>query len=416
MILNTLLFISITMIILVALSNIVIDRYTSSRGLVYSKQSYLVAHSAAEEALYRLKNNINMPTTDSISLSSGSANIAVSDIVGGKKILVKGQSGGYERDMEIQVRLGTGVSFHYGIQSGIGGFDMRNSSSVTGNVFSNGFVTGFGNSILGDVIAAGPTGTISGIVATGTIYAHTLQNSSAEKNAFYQNIDSYTSSHVSGTKFPNSPDQPMVDYPISDAQIEQWEDDAAQTGATCSGGTYTINTDTTIGPLKIPCNLEIKGAHTVVTIKGPIWVVGNITTQSGPTIQMSPDLGSNSVAMIADNPAASTTSGVIDLGQGTTFQGSGSVGSYIFMISQNGSVENGGSVQAINIGQSSSALVAYAAHGMVWLSQSVSLRELTAYKIRLTQSANVVYDTGLANALFEAGPGGSYNILNWLEI
>jgi hypothetical protein len=86
------------------------------------------------------------------------------------------------------------------------------------------------------------------------------------------------------------------------------------------------------------------------------------------------------------------------------------------MISQNNSSENGGSTDAISMSQGASALVAYASHGQITLSQSVSLKEVTAYKIILTQSANVTYDTGLPSTVFSTGPSGGYSILNWKEI
>jgi uncharacterized protein YebE (UPF0316 family) len=66
--------------------------------------------------------------------------------------------------------------------------------------------------------------------------------------------------------------------------------------------------------------------------------------------------------------------------------------------------------------QGASALVAYASHGQITLSQSVSVKEVTAYKIILTQSANVTYDTGLPNTLFESGPSGGYDVTYWGEI
>ena len=122
------------------------------------------------------------------------------------------------------------------------------------------------------------------------------------------------------------------------------------------------------------------------------------------------------MAFISDNPSDRTTGSVISLGQSTNFQGSGAANSYVFMISQNNSAETGGSVQAITLGQSSNALVAYASHGLISLSQSVSVSEVTAYKIALTQTANVQYDKGLPNLAFSAGPSGGYNILYWQEV
>ena len=78
------------------------------------------------------------------------------------------------------------------------------------------------------------------------------------------------------------------------------------------------------------------------------------------------------------------------------------------MISQNNSAETGGSTNAISMGQGASALVGYASHGQITLSQSTNVKEITAYKIVLTNTASVTYDTGLSNTLFESGPGGSW--------
>ena len=86
------------------------------------------------------------------------------------------------------------------------------------------------------------------------------------------------------------------------------------------------------------------------------------------------------------------------------------------MISQNNSAETGGSTNAISMGQGASALVSYASHGQITLQQSVSVKEVTAYKIILQNSANVTYDTGLPSVLFESGPAGGYDITSWKEI
>src|SRR6185295_15723259 len=114
-------------------------------------------------------------------------------------------------------------------------------------------------------------------------------------------------------------------------------------------------------------------------------VTGNITTQTGPTIRIDPALGSQNVAIIADNPSNQTGSGIITVGQSTIFLGSGSAGSFVFLISQNKSAEQGGSTVAISMAQGASALVAYASHGLLTLSQSVSVKEATGYKIALSQ-------------------------------
>jgi hypothetical protein len=414
LIINVLLLSTITAIIILGVINPILSRYTSAKESVESKRAFILANSAIDEAVYRLKNSKQLNASTTITLSANTASIDTTNTTAGKDITVTMPSNPYQRNIKVSLALGTGISFHYGIQSGRGGFVLNNSSSVTGNIFSSGTITGSGNYIYGDIISSGSTGSISGIHATGTAFAHTITNSTIDKDAYYV---SKTNTTVSGTSYPNSPDQSDAELPISDEQITTWESDAEAGGtASCSSGKYTISSSVSIGPKKIPCDLVIKGVGIVVTITGPIWATGNIDTQNSPIVKIDPALGNQNVAIIADNPSNRTTSSIITLGQNTSFQGSGTIGSYVFMISQNNSSEGGGSVNAINVGQSSNALVGYASHGQVSLSQSVSLKEITAYKIILSNTSNVTYDTGLANSLFSAGPGGGYNLLEWKEI
>jgi hypothetical protein len=160
--------------------------------------------------------------------------------------------------------------------------------------------------------------------------------------------------------------------------------------------------------VKIACNLVVKSSSGILKVTGPIWVAGNLTTQTGPTIKIDPALGSQNVPIIADNPSNRSGSGMISVGQSTVFQGSGAPNSFVFLISQNNSAETGGSTVAVSMSQGASALVAYAAHGLLTLSQSVSVKQATGYKISLSQSANVTYDTGLPTTVFASGPGGSW--------
>jgi hypothetical protein len=419
---ETVLFIAIILAITIGIINPIISSYASIQSFSASKQAFLASDSGIEEALYRLKNSKQVPGSISLSVGSASSTINVTSIASGKRIYSVGQNARYFRNEQLDVAFGTGIAFHYGIQSGQGGFVLQNSSSITGNVFSSGTVTGAGNMINGDVISAGSSGLINGIHATGTAFAHTIQNSTVDKDAYYM---VKTSTTVGGTSYPNSPDQGPVALPISDAQISQWESDALSGGVMLSSecdsyssstNTCTISTSKSIGPKKIPFNLFIKSSSGVLTVKGALWVVGNITTQTGPTIRMDPALGAQNVAVIADDPSDNITNGIITVGQSTIFAGSGTPGSFVFMISQNKSSETGGSTDAISMNQGASALVTYASHGQITLSQSVSIKEATAYKIILTQSANVTYDTGLPNTLFSAGPGGGYDPIEWDEI
>jgi hypothetical protein len=58
----------------------------------------------------------------------------------------------------------------------------------------------------------------------------------------------------------------------------------------------------------------------------------------------------------------------------------------------------------------------YAGHGEIELQNNTDLTEITAYRVRLINSTEVVYDTGLANSVFVTGPGGSYTVDTWQEV
>lgn len=406
----------------------------AERRSIATAQALALAEAGIDQAVYQLNQNVlytgetnaTLSTTGTFSTTLTNIDSATKRVTAIATSTYHGQSVTKKISATISINSSV-ISFHYGVQAGNGGFTLFNSSSITGNVFSGGPVigsggatscgvaSGTGNCIYGDVVSTGASGTIYGIHATGTAFAHTLGNASTgttiEDDAYYM---TKTNTTVRGSLYPNSTDQDAVDLPISDAQITEWETQAQAGGviSSCDGsGNYTINSSVSIGPIKIACNLVIKSSSAIVTVQGPIWVTGNITTQTGPTIRLDAALGSQNVAIIADNPSNRAGSGIITVGQSTIFQSSGAAGSFVFLISQNNSVENGGSTVALSLSQGASALVAYASHGLASLSQSVSVKEVTAYKIELSQSANVVYDTGLPNTLFKSGTGGSWSYL-----
>ena len=411
------LFVSITVVFGIATP--ILKQVRISKDLILSKGSYELANGAIEDILYRLQNNKQVASSELLTVGQVTVTSVVTNTATGKQIISTANIGNKIRKIKSNILLGTGISFHYGVQAGMGGFVLQNSSSITGNVFSGGTITGSGNYIYGDVISAGASGLISGIHATGTAYSHTIQNSTIDKNAYYQTINSTT---VSGSNcpnphcFPGSVDQTVAPLPISDTQITDWETEAASGGtASCSGGTYTINSTVTIGPKKIPCNLVISNSA-IVTITGYIWVTGNITVQNSSLVKMDPSLGSQNVAIIADNPVDRLNSSIFTVANSATFQNSGTAGSFVFLISMNNSAESGGGVAAFSLSNSASALVAYAPHGLIPISNSVSLKEVTAYRITMQNSSNIKYDTGLPSVLFDSGPAGGYEVIDWYEI
>ncbi len=108
-----------------------------------SKQSYYLAESGVEDALYRLQNRMTISNTETISLNSSSATTTITDAgLGIKNILSTGNVSNYQRKISAAVNVGSGLSFTYGIQAGDLGLSMGQSTVVNGSVYSNGNISG----------------------------------------------------------------------------------------------------------------------------------------------------------------------------------------------------------------------------------------------------------------------------------
>ncbi len=405
-------FISITLAL--GLSTPVVREYINARDFEKSKGAYYLSEAGHEDLLYRIKKLKQYDAVETLILGGNTAITTITTIDSSNKLVNSiGTIAQNTRRVKSAVATGSGASFSFGVQAGNGGIFMENSSSITGNVYSNGIVQGSGsNLITGSVVSATSTGSVTGISSGGNVYSHTIGNSTIGGNAYYFSPSTITSTTVSGTRFPGSADQATTTLPISDAQIAQFEADAAA-GGTFSGP-CTINSPTTWTARKVTCTeLEIKST---LTILGWIWVTGNVEIENSGRIVLASSLGALSAGIIAGNPANRLTSSKIEIENSATFSGSGTVGSYVFLISQNNSAETGGSNIAIELKNSASGdILLYAAHGEVSIANNTALKEVTAYRVRLKNSANVTYTSGLSNVLFVGSPTGAWNINDWKE-
>ncbi|MES2059453.1 MAG: hypothetical protein V4438_00295 [Patescibacteria group bacterium] len=415
------LFMLVTMTIVFGIASPIVRQLSSANEYIKSKQSYYAAEAVSEDAFYRYKNNIAIVFPEVITIDGATAT-ATQAVTGSNQSTITGEGNNNGVIRKIAKDIGTtnGFSFTYAMQSGLGGVSFDNNSYAIGNIYSNGSVTGGGNYIYGAVVSAGPSGLISGIHATSSAYAHTIQSSTINADAYYQSISGTT---VSGSSCPNahchsgSTDQATTTMPISDSLISQWETSAATGGSvTCSGGTYTINSDVTIGPKKIPCNLSISGSPTV-TLTGDVWVTGTIGISNSAILKVADSIGNKSLAVIADKAGSNSSSATITLINSTSFFGStGNADSYVMLVSMNSSAESGGNTVAVGITNGAVGnLLIYAPHGLIQLKNNVTLREVTGYQLSLVNNAVVSYSIGLAQPLFVSGPSGTWQIKRWRE-
>ncbi len=406
--------IAISLVVIGGLALPTAKAFQDARRLENSKQSYFTAESGVEDVAYRLKNLLSVDDEEVIELDGTFATTTIETGSDSKTVLATGDSANAIRKIGASFTVGSGASFNFGVQADQGGFNMANTSVIVGNLYSNGSVVGANTSrIEGDVVSAGSNGLISGVEAFGSAYAKTIQTSDIGGDAYYQTL---TNTTVDGTKHPGSSVLATTSLPITDLMIEEWKTAALAGGVISSPCPYQITEATSIGPVKIACDLEISGNNYVVEIDGPIWVEGNITMTNSPTIRLDSSLEDSSVAIVADKPSNRLTSSKIDLRNTTTFEGTSEEGSYVMLISQNNSAQNGGSEDAIKLNQSVYGdILLYAGHGKIDIVNSGDLKQLTAYQISMGQSARVTYTTGIASIVFSSGPGGTWNINSWGE-
>ncbi|TSC70822.1 MAG: Uncharacterized protein G01um101449_274 [Parcubacteria group bacterium Gr01-1014_49] len=260
------------------------------------------------------------------------------------------------------------------------------------------------SSITGDLdfkmyMSSIPT-SISGITVGGNAWAYTLSSCSVGGDASYQTISSCS---VSGTQHPGTAPTAPEAFPISDAQIVEWETTAAAGGTIA--GPYSISGSQTLGPKKIDGDLTVSNGGTL-TLTGPVWVNGNITLSNNASLSVSPNTGTDGAILIADATGNTAVKGRVDISNNVTITGNGSANSFPMIISTNTGTE------AIELSNNASGVILYAPYGGVEVSNGGVANQITALQLQLNNNATVTYLSGLQDASFSNGPGGSWVVVS----
>lgn len=379
-----------------------------STNITRSFQSYYLAEAGIEDALFRLTNKINFSSSYNIRIAEGTSTVEISNIIGGiRTITATGNFSNRIRKVEVIYSISSKkISFYYGAQIGDGGMIMGNGSVVEGNVFSNGSITG-GGVIQNNVVVAGNGNKIEGITVGENANVHTCKNSRIYGNLTYVAGGSVINCTVEGsTKIrPNEIDP--LPLPIPQSQIDKWKEDAAVGGIITND--LSISGTVNLGPVQIgtptvPKNLIVQNGATLI-MKGTIYVTGNFILNQRATLRLDNSYGSLSGVLISD--------GVITVENNVLISGSGQQGSYVLLLSTKSDVSN----PVINIkNNSAGSVIYYANSGLIFLKNNMKAREVTGYKIQLENNAVIQYESGLENASFSSGPGGTWEVINWKEI
>ncbi|MDO8728802.1 MAG: hypothetical protein Q7K26_02800 [bacterium] len=439
MMVATILFLVVSVTIIFGMVGPILKQQKITSQMLLSRQSYFLAEAGIEDVVYRLQTGKLVSSNENLTLSGNTVTTVTTDTAEGKQIVAIGEVKETFRKVEVNLLLGTGIAFHYGVQIGQGGLEMSNSSKIIGNVYSSGNIIGTNSArIQGTAVVAGPTGIIDGMDIDGDAWSHTirgistvggkathsmLQNTTVTGNALADSIsnctiwgtakyDTRSSCTVVGTVTTPNPDTfvsaDILPLPISETQIDAWELEATS-GGTLGSQTWSSGIRS-MGPKKINGNLNMSGdAELVVT--GTLWVTGDIKLSNTSKIRLDGGYGSSSGVVMAGIDE-SATMGYIEIVNSAQALGSGSLGSYIMLLSQ----KEGTGSDAIKTSNNSATAILYAGEGQIEISNSAALKEVTAYELEINNNAIVTYESGLANNHFSSGPGGGYDILSWKEI
>lgn len=163
MLISVLFFLSISIIVVIGFSGPLAKETALAQELTSSKKTYYLAESGVEDAFYRLKNDMEISSVETLSLNGGTATITLIDTSDGKEITSASDVNSLFRNVKIVASTSVvDVEFDFGAQAGAGGLSMTNNALIqgtggaTGNVYSNGPVVGSNNvDIDGDVTVGG---------------------------------------------------------------------------------------------------------------------------------------------------------------------------------------------------------------------------------------------------------------------
>lgn len=427
------LFFSIAIIVGGSFTSVALRHTGSSGTSLQSLQSFMVAESGVEDAIYRTKTGKQLSSQEIITLGGATAITSIVTSVNSRQITGDAFLGSIRHKMQATVSNVIGVDMPYGVQIGTGGIEMDNNSRIqgiggaVGNVFSLGDIEGdSGATITGNVTVSG---TIDDVIVHGDVRARTInRDTKVCGNAYYGSINSTAlnflnnptsptcpSPLTAGTAYPNQAPSTTIQLPIEDNTIDDWKEEA---GSNTYSGSYSLSNNATLGPVTITGSLNMTTNNKILTVAGTIYVRGNIDMSgNGVSIQCASSYGPNSCTIIAD--------GWIRIQNNGAFSGSGTAGSYLLILttaSCNGTstsippCNTAEGYSAINLHNNATGAIFYASNGKAYLHNNVNVTEIVARTLELDNNATISYELGASSPDFSAGPSGSWDITDWREI
>lgn len=256
------------------------------------------------------------------------------------------------------------------------------------------------------VLVGGDAGSITnigvGISGAGDAWANTVTNTTVTGSLYCQ-----SGSGNNKVCDISRADPVSVAYPVSSANITEWETDAAAGGST---STVTIAGSATrsLGPIKINGNLTVTAGGNL-NITGPIYVTGNVVIDGNSDVTVDSSLGNSSAVITTDGSINISTSGNIT-----------GAGSYSYLVFNSDktctTTSNCTSAPSITVSGDAGAIILNALNGGVSLTGSANVKAIVAKQLYMNGGTSVTYESGLADINFTSGPSGSWIKKSWKEV
>ena len=154
MLIAVIFFLFIALAIIAGLVNPAVREFKDESVDLNSKQSYFLAESGSEDAVYRIKNNMTISNSETLTLNGNSATTTIANSGYSKTITSLGSVSSYQRKTSVGLSTGAGVAFNYGLQAGSGGVTINGGSTVHGNIYSNSSINAVSATVTGSAVAA----------------------------------------------------------------------------------------------------------------------------------------------------------------------------------------------------------------------------------------------------------------------
>lgn len=387
------------------------NQHRMAESLRASLQARYSAEAGAEDAMLRIRKEMQWVSPYVMALPEGRVEVFVSGISGGARTITA-QGENKDRVRVIQTTFGlssTKTSFFYGAQVGSGGMAMRPGSRVLGNVFSNGSVEGTSGGTRGEVtdtvIVAQNGNLIRNLIVGMNAYAHSCDNSNI--TGTLTTIEGGTITGCNAEILDQQLDEILPkEFAVSGEMIEDWKEDA-EAGEVIVGD-YTIanNDQVTLGPVKIDGNFHIgNGAELIVT--GTIWVTGTFDSGPNAVIRLNEE-------SYGDLSGVFIVEGTARIRNGIDLRGTDSPGSYMLFVGTSSSIAE--SSPAIEVNNNVSGAMMFSPNGLLLINNNVNLVGVTGNRLILNNNVEITYEVGLANLSFTSGPGAGWQLLSWEEV